>query len=306
MADPNEASEERAEEGRAEEQRTGQRRADETRAEERRAQTKLEGDEVAQAERRSAPAAAIVYEAVRREGQSELGRPAPALAWSGLAAGLSMGFSALAQALLGASLPDAEWTPLLTKFGYSVGFMIVILGRQQLFTENTLTAILPLLREKTVHHLGRVARLWGVVLAANLVGAWLFAWVIGATELLRPEVRAALDALGRAALEGRFLHTMLGAIFAGWLIALIVWLLPFAETARILVIIIITYVIGLGEFPHIIAGSVEVLFLVATGELPIGDYAARYFAPTLIGNIIGGVSLVAAINHAQVVAGGDR
>jgi formate/nitrite transporter FocA (FNT family) len=275
----------------------------EEKAEERRARRELEGSEVAQAERRSAPAASVVYEAVRREGQSELRRPVQALAWSGLAAGLSMGFSGLAQALLGARLPAADWRITITSFGYSVGFMIVILGRQQLFTENTLTAILPLLREKTIGHLGRVARLWGVVLGANLVGAAIFALVLESTSILDPAVKAEMGRLGQAAIGGSFADTMLAAIFAGWLIALIVWLLPFAETARILVIIIITYVIGLGHFPHIIAGSVEVLYSVYAGAFSFGDYLRLYFAPTLIGNVVGGVSLVAAINHAQVVAG---
>jgi formate/nitrite transporter FocA (FNT family) len=278
-------------------------RAGDREAEDARAQADLEVEEVEQAAERSAPPAAIVYEAVRREGQAELRRPVSALAWSGLAAGLSMGFSMIAQALLAARLPDAEWQPLVTKFGYSIGFLIVILGRQQLFTENTLTAVLPLLREKNLETLGRVARLWAVVLCANLLGALAFAWVIATSRLLEPDVHVALGRIAAASWAADFGTTMIGAIFAGWLIALIVWLLPFAETARVGVIIIITYMIGLGHFPHIIAGSVEALYAVMTGAATWATYVGGYFVPTLLGNIIGGVSLVAAINHAQVVSG---
>jgi formate/nitrite transporter FocA (FNT family) len=275
-------------------------------AEEERAREDLEADEVEQAVERSAPPAAVVYEAVRREGHAELRRPVSALAWSSLAAGLSMGFSALTQALLMAYLPDAEWTPLITKFGYSIGFLIVILGRQQLFTENTLTAILPLVREKTLENLRRVGRLWSVVLVGNLIGAALFAWVVSGTTLFTPGVREAMSELGSAAMEADFVLTLVGGIFAGWLIALIVWVMPFAETARVTVIVIITYVIGLGHFPHIVAGSVETLYSVMTGGATLLESGTGYLVPTLLGNIIGGVSLVAAINPAQVVSGEDE
>ena len=95
------------------------------------------------AEERSAPSGKVVYKAILKEGEEELARPSSALFWSGLAAGLSMGFSMIAEGLLTNYLPDAHWRPLVAKFGYSVGFLIVILGRQQLFTENTLTPILP-------------------------------------------------------------------------------------------------------------------------------------------------------------------
>ena len=99
-------------------------------------------------EERLAIGANVVYETIRREGEEELRRAVSALAWSGLAAGLSMGFSFIAEGLLVAHLPDSPWRPLLSKAGYCIGFLIVILGRQQLFTENTLTVILPLLLHK--------------------------------------------------------------------------------------------------------------------------------------------------------------
>jgi formate/nitrite transporter FocA (FNT family) len=115
-----------------------------------------------------------------------------------------------------------------------------------------------------------------------------------------------MSELGSAAMEADFVLTLVGGIFAGWLIALIVWVMPFAETARVTVIVIITYVIGLGHFPHIVAGSVETLYSVMTGGATLLEYGTGYLVPTLLGNIIGGVSLVAAINHAQVVSGEDE
>ncbi len=266
----------------------------------------LREHETAEVEGRGAPRPLIVYEVIRREGEEELRRTWSALAWSGLAAGLSMGFSLVAQGLIRARLPDAPWRPLIVNFGYSIGFLIVILGRQQLFTENTLTPILPLLNKPSGGTLWRVARLWAVVLTTNLVGALLFASVVGHTAVFRPAVRDAFAAIGQEAMDGTFWTILLRAIFAGWLIALMVWLLPGAETSRPMIIIILTFLVGLGGLAHIVAGAVEVFYLLTTGAASWSHGMSGWFVPTLIGNCIGGVSLVAALNHAQVTAGGGE
>ena len=262
---------------------------------------KEEKDEVSE---RSAPTGAVVYKAIHEEGESELGRSTQALAWSGLAAGLSMGFSFVIPAILHAHLPHAKWTPLITSAGYTVGFLIVILGRQQLFTENTLTVILPLLQNFRAK-IRNVLRLWITVLAANLVGAVLFAFVAARTDMVDEEVFVGLRAVARDAMHGSFGVTLLRGIIDGLLIATLVSLLPFAETARVWVILIMTYVVGLGRLSHVIAGAVESAFLVFVGERTWVEFAAGFVIPALLGNIIGGVTLVAALNHAQVVAGGD-
>jgi formate/nitrite transporter FocA (FNT family) len=256
-----------------------------------------------QVQERVAVGANVVYEAIRLEGESELARPTAALAWSGLAAGLSMGFSLLAEGMLRARLPDRDWRPLISAFGYSVGFLIVVLGRQQLFTENTLTVILPVLLRKKWRVVLQVARLWGVVLCANLVGAFLFAYCIGHTAIFSPSVENAFASIGQGHLGAGFWTVLLRAVFAGWLIALMVWLLPGAESARVAIIIIITYLIGLGGFNHVIAGSTTMFYLLAIKSISWGTYVFGFFLPTLVGNILGGVSLVAAIGHAQVVGG---
>src|SRR5579862_664694 len=228
----------------------------------------LTEEEIQKAEERSAISATVVHEAIRREGEQELRRSSSALFWSGLAAGLSMGFSLIAEGLLRSRLPDQPWRPLITKLGYSFGFVLVVLGRQQLFTENTLTAILPLLLSRNWRTLRNVLRLWCVVLFSNLAGAFAIAWVLGNTGVFRPEAQKAFAEIGRESLSVSFGLALLRGVFAGWLIAFMVWLLPFAEAFRVIVIVGLTWLVGAGQLTHVIAGSVEVLFLAATGAAP--------------------------------------
>ena len=256
-----------------------------------------------QVEDRVAIGANVVYEAIRREGDDELHRPPAALAWSAFAAGLSMGFSFVAEALLTTYLPNQPWVPLVSKAGYSIGFLIVILGRQQLFTENTLTVILPLLLDTTLKMLLRVMRLWGIVLAANLAGTCIFAFSIAHLPVFDAHTQQSFVAIAAAHLGRTFGTVLLRGIFAGWLIALMVWVLPAAEHSRIAVVIILTYLVGLGGLTHVVAGSTVMFFAVATGMLSWSGYFSHFLIPVLIGNIIGGVSLVAAFAHGQVVGG---
>ncbi|HTU82949.1 MAG TPA: formate/nitrite transporter family protein [Candidatus Acidoferrales bacterium] len=260
--------------------------------------TRAERTEV---ERRTALRAAVVFETVRREGDAELERPPIALAFSGLAAGLSMGFSLVASGLIRAALPDAAWSPLVVNLGYTLGFLIVVLGRQQLFTENTVTAIIPLLDDRDkLQRLGKVVRLWGIVLATNLAGALAFAFFVAHSDVFSPAVKAAFLQEGLRALAPGFVSVLLRGILAGWLIALMVWLLPAAERSRVAVIVILTYVVGLGDLSHVVAGSVEALYAVAAGAATWSHFLAGYLVPVFLGNSIGGVLLVSILNYAQV------
>lgn len=265
----------------------------------------LSEEEERRVEQATSMAVLVVHEAVRKEGEAELARPSSALAWSGLAAGLSMGFTLFAEGLLHAHLPDAPWRPLISKFGYTVGFLIVILGRQQLFTENTLTVMLPLLHNRDLSTLLNVMRLWAIVLLANLVGIWLFTLALR-PPVFEPQVLESFREIGREAMTPGALAIFFKAIFGGWLIALMVWLLPGSEASRLPTIVIITYIVGLGKMAHVIGGSAETMYLSTVGEIPFGQYLTGYMVPTLAGNIIGGVALVAALNYAQVVAGKDK
>ena len=260
----------------------------------------LDAREQDQAATHAAPAALVIHEVVREEGEAELQRRTGTLIWSGLASGLSMGFSLLAMGLVTSRLPDQPWRRLIDSPGYSVGFVIAILGRQQLFTESTLTAVLPLMVRRDRPTLLAVLRMWGVVLSSNIVGTVVFAALVSRDNLFEPSVRDAMIEIGRDIVSGTFAATFVKAILAGWLIATMVWLLPSARSARILVIMLLTYVVALGRFPHIVAGSVDATFAVFTGAASVRDYFVGFFVPTLLGNTLGGVTLVAFLNHAPL------
>jgi formate/nitrite transporter FocA (FNT family) len=181
--------------------------------------------------------------------------------------------------------------------------VIVILGSQQLFTENTLTPIVPLLSRRTGDCLRNVLRLWGAVLVSNVIGALLFAVVLGRLDVVEPEAQRAMSELAQEAMRSDAWRTMLHAVYAGWLIALMVWMLPAVEGGRLGVIVLMTYLVGLGGFAHVIAGSTEVFYAAVRGDAPWSRALLGYFVPTLVGNVLGGLTMVAALNHAQATSG---
>lgn len=261
----------------------------------------LVSSEYEQVERRVSITPAVIHEAIRVEGEIELNRTFFALACSALAAGLSMGFSLIGKGVIHYYLPaTAFWSPLVDSLGYSLGFLIVILGRQQLFTENTLTVILPLLTHFDKHTILRVLRLWGIVLLGNMVGAFLLATLVAQTLLFPPGIRDIFTQISLQAFEGGFGLLLLRAVFAGWLIALMVWLLPTAENMRLHVIVFITYIIGIAAFAHVIVDAVSAFYLVSLGKIGFWFALGAYLFPILVGNIIGGVTLVAVLNYGQV------
>lgn len=241
-----------------------------------------------------------IYEVVRQEGVEELGRPFQALWWSGIAAGLSIGLSLTAQGTLHALLPDAPWRPLVASLGYTVGFLIVILARQQLFTEITLTAVLPVLTAPTRKALAALLRIWGVVFLANMVGTALFAGLLAADGTLPHFVGEGALAVSEHAMSTPPGPAFLRAIFAGWMMALLVWILPMADTARFWAITLITYLISLFELSHVVAGSVELFLLVFEGQMGLMQGLLGHLLPLLAGNIIGGSALFALLAYGQV------
>lgn len=245
-------------------------------------------------------APAEIHEVIRREGESDLARHSGAVALSGLAAGLSMGFSFLGMALIRAALPDTGWRILLSGFGYSLGFLIVVLGGQQLFTETTLTAVLPVLATRDWGRVPTLLRYWAVVLATNIVGTALFALLVCHQPLFSPALWDSLNGVAEEAVRDSFWPMLVKAVLAGWLIALMIWLLPGAGSARMLVILVLTYFVAIGHFSHAIAGSVEVAFAVFVGQVPPIAYLTHFLVPTVIGNTLGGVTLVALLNHAPL------
>ena len=246
------------------------------------------------------PRAAVLHEIIRTPGDQELERTVAALWWSALAAGLTMGLSLMGMGLLNSRLPDGEGFKVIASFGYCAGFLAVILARQQLFTENTLTAVLPVMSKPTLNNFGRLLRLWAVVLVGNLCGTLLVAYVMLHLPIFDTKTGLASLAIGRKVMENDPGQMFAKGIVSGWMIATMVWMIPSMESAKLWIIILITYLMALGDFTHIVVGSAEVSYLVFAGELPWKDFWLIFAGPTLAGNIIGGSFIFVLISHAQI------
>ncbi|MBZ9783361.1 formate/nitrite transporter family protein [Pseudomonas sp. REP124] len=260
----------------------------------------LSAKEKREVEKNQPPRAAVLHEIIRKQGDQELERSIAALWWSALAAGLTMGLSLMAMGLLNSRLPDGEGFKVIASFGYCAGFLAVILARQQLFTENTLTAVLPVMSEPTLRNFGRLLRLWSVVLVGNLCGTLLVAYVMLELPIFDSTTDVAFLDIGRKVMEGDPVKMFSKGIISGWMIATMVWMIPSMESAKVWIIVLITYFMALGDFTHIVVGSLEVSYLVFAGELPWKDFWLIFAGPTLAGNIIGGSFIFALISHAQI------
>jgi len=250
-------------------------------------------------QRKSIPAR-VVHEVVRQQGIEELERPALSLLWSGIAAGVGIGLSILGVAILATALPPVGKRTAVSDLGYALGFVVVILGRLQLFTESTVTAIIPLATHPTWQSLLRTGRLWAVVFVANLIGTFAFALYVWAGGLGLPELTASVLDVAQVAV-GRDPGTVfLSAIPAGFLIATLVWALPSAEGQKLWLIIVLTGMIELGHFSHVVAGSAAAWLTVLAGQQSLGAAIGTFILPALAGNIVGGSALFAVLAHAQV------
>lgn len=243
--------------------------------------------------------AAEIFGRASAAGEEELARPSHNLAFSALGSGLAMGLSGLGVALLLGVLGKEGFGQAVAFIGYSVGFVVVILGRQQLFTENTLFPVAAALHDRSL--LWRTARLWAVVLAGNLAGTALFAVVMAFTPAVTPEALGQLAELGVHQAERPFAGTFWTAVVAGWIIALVAWLVTAATdtSGRILAIVLLSYFVGLGEFAHSIAGSAEVFTALFQGEAS-GSSALVWHVGAVAGNALGGVVIVTLFNYGQV------
>lgn len=258
-------------------------------------------DEVKDVKELATPRTPVIYEVVRRLGEEEMERPLTSLWWSGLAAGLSMSFSLLAQAALQTHLPDTQWRPLVASLGYSVGFLMAVLGRQQLFTESTITVVLPVLKDLSWDKLWRMVRLWAIVLAANITGTLFAALFCIYAPVLPAGLSAGMHNISAALLDYSWSFMLFGGISSGFLIAAMVWMMPSAESAKISVITLMTWLIAIGGFTHVVAGSMEAYLLVFSGDWAWWQMLTQFTMPVLIGNVIGGTALFALISYAQVM-----
>ena len=251
-------------------------------------------------EERSAPKARIVHAAVEQQGKDELDRPFASLFWAGIAAGVAIMASLWAQAGLHHQLPTTAWREAVAAIGYPLGFLIVILGRMQLFTEQTMVAVLPFAKSPSVRAFGQVMRLWAAVFVGNMIGVAAISAISVYGHLQSQELMNGMLEISRKVMERSPAEILLQGIPAGFIIASIAWIRSAADDGSFWIVLSLTYAIALCGFTHVIAGAVEAFLLLWSGEAGIGWLLGTFLIPALIGNIIGGTGLFALLAHAQV------
>jgi formate-nitrite transporter family protein len=240
-----------------------------------------------------------IFVEVESNAHEELKRSARALAFSGIAGGLGMGLTGLGVASAQAVLGAGRWQEFVALLLYPVGFIAVIIGRAQLFTENTLYPVALILSERK--HVLNTLRLWVVVFIANLFGAAAFALLAIKTGALQSQISDALVRLGTNAVQGNASQIFWSGVIGGWLIALMAWIVTASHwtIGQVAIVWTLTFIVGIGHFSHCIASSGEILSAVWAGSVGIGQYLYWLVAAT-IGNILGGVTFVTILNFGQV------
>jgi formate/nitrite transporter FocA (FNT family) len=245
--------------------------------------------------------AAEIHDNVLGPAEEELERSAAGLLWSAFAAGLTIGFSFLMGGFAQTLVPE-RYAHAAAGIVYPVGFVFVVFARSELFTENTLEPVIPLLHKRDADTFKKMLRMWGLLLVGNLIGAAIFAFVMQRTSLVEADVKTHLDRMATLSTSDGFGLTFTRGIMAGWLIALLTWLMASTHEsiAHLVLIWLTTAPIALLNFRHSIVGSVEAFYRVAAGTSSIGEMFGQFIAPAVIGNTIGGVVLVALLNYGQV------
>jgi len=229
----------------------------------------------------------------------EFGHSTQLLFWSGLAAGLAISLSFLGMATVEGALGTSPAARITAALLYPLGFIFTVLGRYQLFTENTLTPVTLVLTRRA--SIPRLMRIWGLVLGANVLGTAFAGFYFSQTDILSgPAAEAGIE-IGRHLLEMDWWTLFFKGTIAGWLVAGMVWLNHAARTAtaRLFIVFALMFTVAAADLAHCIVGSSEVLYLVFEGEATVLDYFWRFLAPAALGNTVGGVVLVALLNYAQ-------
>lgn len=243
-------------------------------------------------------ASKTIYTVVAGIGREELTRPASGLFLSAVAAGFAISASPIMIAAISHALPDRSWTGFLAALGYPFGFLLIALARLQLFTETTLTAVIPVTRLRTRRSFQLLLRVWGIVLAGNVLGAVIIG--LAMPILIGDALTHAMAEATHHLLDSSSLTLFLRAMPAGFLIGLMAWSLPTLSTDRFLSVFLITFLVGAAHFPHIIAGSVEMTVLVHEGYASLAQAIGQFWIPVLLGNTIGGAALFAGLAYGQV------
>ena len=242
-----------------------------------------------------------ILEQVIENGHEELDRSTHALAFSGIAGGMTMGLTGLGVAIAQSTLGEGQWSEFAANLLYPLGFIAVIIGRAQLFTENTLYPVIIVLDERG--KLTNMLRLWATVFFSNVLGALLFAFLAVRTPSLMPGYKEALIKLGLAALANTTAFIFWSGVIGGWIIALVAWIVSASHwtIGQVVIVWMLTFVVGIGHFAHCIATSGEILAAVWAGNAPVLTYL-HWLAFATMGNIVGGVSIVSLLNYGQVRA----
>ncbi len=253
----------------------------------------------------SRPSAEDIYKQVAANARQELKRTNTALAISGFGGGTFMGLSALATAMAVALLGSSPTTQILSRMFYPLGFIVVIIGRSQLFTENTLYPVALVLAER--REFWNTLRLWSIVLPANVAGAFAFSLLVAWTPALQPTFVQALARLGLDCLAHPSSTVFWSGVVGGWIIALVAWLVSGSHsiTGSVMIIWLLTFIVGVGNFAHCIASSGEIMVAVLTHQATWGAYI-HWLLPAVCGNICGGVGLVTILEYGQAVYGKDQ
>jgi len=236
------------------------------------------------------------------EGLEQLNRPLLSLLLSAVGAGLILGFTAMAVAVM-ATLTSGLDQPLLLRlsmaFVYPLGFIVCIMSGTQLFTEHTATAVYPFLANRT--DVKKLVRLWVIVILGNEIGA------IGSAGLLTlaDGVIAAREGyilIAHHLIDHSLMTLIVSSLLAGWLMALGGWLVLVTSPAlsQIICIYIVTFLIGLGGLHHSIAGSVEMFTVLFISDEYTALQGLRFIGLALAGNLIGGSIFVAGFNYSHI------
>lgn len=248
------------------------------------------------------PSAEDIYRQVASNARQELRRTNTALAISGFGGGGFMGLSALGPAIGAALLGHGPVAHLVALMFYPLGFIVVIVGRLQLFTENTLYPVALVLQEK--REFWRTMRLWSIVLPANIAGALAFAMLAAWTPAIEPAVVQALTLHGMEGLAHPAAAIFWSGVIGGGIIAMAAWLVSGSHsiTGSVMLIWMLTYIIGLGGFAHCIATSCDIIVAALAHHVSWAAYG-KWLAPAVAGNVCGGVGLVTVLEYGQAVYG---
>lgn len=240
-----------------------------------------------------------IFDAAVANAREELKRSARKLAFSGLAGGITLGLTGLGVAAIRAAIGPSPWRDFISFLIYPIGFIAVIIGRAQLFTENTLYPVVLVLDER--RYVAATLRLWGIVFVSNICGAFLFALLAIRTSALFPPMAAELVKLGETAVQGTPGHLFWSGVIGGWLIALVAWIVTASHwtIGQVVMIWLLTFIVGIGRFAHCVVTSAEILSAVAARTVSAGHYFHWLLFATL-GNIVGGIVIVSLLNYAQV------